>query len=259
MEIDCNQYVQKCHRCQIYADMIKVLPNKLNTTSLPWSFAAWGMDVIGPIKPAASNGHREELHSIVFAIEKFRTYLMGAKVIVHTDHATLHYFISKKDSKARLMIWVLSLPEFDIDIQDRKGSENQVADHLSCLEEEGRPHDGLEINESFPDEQLLATSMKEVPWFTDLENFLVSGIIPDEFSSNQKKKLKRDCEDYYWDEPMAYKTPIGMSPYQLVFGKACHLPVELEHKAIWVLKQLNLDLDVATNLRVAHLYELDEF
>lgn len=113
--------------------------------------------------------------------------------------------MSNKDSKSRLMRWVLLLQEFNIDTQDRKGSKNQVADHLSRLEEEGRPHDGLEINESFPDEQLLAISMKEVPWFADLANFLVCGITPDEFSSNQRKKIKRDCQDYYWDEPYVFR------------------------------------------------------
>ncbi|XP_070017145.1 uncharacterized protein [Nicotiana sylvestris] len=58
METDCIHYVRKCHRCQIYADMIKIPPNELNATISPWSFAAWGIDVIGPIEPFASNGHR---------------------------------------------------------------------------------------------------------------------------------------------------------------------------------------------------------
>ncbi|XP_070004307.1 uncharacterized protein [Nicotiana sylvestris] len=148
---------------------------------------------------------KKVLLAIVFAIEKFRLYLMGAKVIVHMDHAALRYLMSKKYFKDYLMIWVLLLQEFDIDIQDRKGSENQVADHLSRLEEEGRLHDGLEINDSFPDEQLLAISMKEVPWFADLANYLVSSIIPVELSSNQRKKLKSDCQDYYWDEPYLFR------------------------------------------------------
>ncbi|XP_070003421.1 uncharacterized protein [Nicotiana sylvestris] len=90
-----------------------------------------------------------ELLAIVFAMEKYRPYLMGTKVIVHTDHAALRYLMSKKDFKARLMRWVLILQEFDLEIQDRKSSKNQVADHLSRLEEEGRPYDGLEINDSF--------------------------------------------------------------------------------------------------------------
>nr|XP_009803261.1 PREDICTED: uncharacterized protein LOC104248654 [Nicotiana sylvestris] len=67
MEIDCIRFVQKCHQCQIHSDLIRVPPNELNVTSSPWSFAAWGMDVISPIELAASNGHR----FILVAIDYF--------------------------------------------------------------------------------------------------------------------------------------------------------------------------------------------
>ncbi|XP_070057381.1 uncharacterized protein [Nicotiana tomentosiformis] len=77
------------------------------------------------------------------------------------DYATLCYLMSEKESKARYEMGAF-IARFDIDIQDKKGSENEVADHLSRLEENGRPHDDLEINDSFPDEQLLELSMKEI-------------------------------------------------------------------------------------------------
>ncbi|GKA34218.1 reverse transcriptase domain-containing protein [Tanacetum coccineum] len=79
----------------------------------------------------------KELLAVVYAFEKFRSYLVMSKSIVYTDHSAIKYLFAKKDAKARLMRWILLLQEFDIDVRDKKGAENLAADHLQGLE---NPH-----------------------------------------------------------------------------------------------------------------------
>ena len=88
---------------------------------------------------------------MVFACDKFRSYIVDSKVIVRTDHAAIKYLMEKKDAKSRLIRWVLLPQEFDLHITNRKGAENPVADNLSRLE--NVLDDPLPIDDSFPDEQ----------------------------------------------------------------------------------------------------------
>ena len=122
----------------------------------------------------------KELLAIVFAFDKFRPYLIGNKVVVHTDHSAIKYLMTKKDAKPRLIRWVLLLQEFDVEIKDKKGIENLVADHLSRLE---GTRDDVPVNDEFPDEKLFTIEDKRaVPRFADHVNYLVAKVIPPEFN-----------------------------------------------------------------------------
>nr|GEW03972.1 reverse transcriptase domain-containing protein [Tanacetum cinerariifolium] len=153
------------------------------------------------------------------------------------DHSALKYLFQKKDSKARLLRWVLLLLEFTFKVIETKGAENLAADHLSRLE---NPHqnvlDPKEINESFPLEKLNLVCTRG------------------ENHASWSDKL----DDALWAFRTAYKTPIRCTPYKLVYGKACHLPVELEHKAYWALKHANFDLKITGDHRKVQINELNE-
>ncbi|GKA56924.1 reverse transcriptase domain-containing protein [Tanacetum coccineum] len=279
----------------------------------------------------------KEMLAVVYAFEKFWSYLILNKSIVYTDHSALKYLFAKKDSKARLLRWVLLLQEFDFN----------------------------EVNEKFPLETLHMVTFRgdsSTPWFADYANYHAGKFIVKGMSSQQKNKFFKDVKHYFWDDPFlfkicadqvirrcvhgkealdileachngptgghhganltakkfakvmlkygvthrlstayhpqtsgqvevynrglkrilkrtvgenraswsdklddalwafrtAYKTPIGCTPYKLVYGKACHLPIELEHKAYWALKHANFDLETVGDHRKVQLNELNK-
>ncbi|GJS17773.1 reverse transcriptase domain-containing protein [Tanacetum coccineum] len=372
----------------------------------------------------------KEMLVVVYAFEKFRSYLIMNKSIVYTDHSALKYLFAKKDAKARLLRWVLLLQEFDFKVIDIRGAKNYAADHLSRLE---NPYENVldpkEINETFPLEALNMVTSRgdqsqeavdiltachsgptgghyganytakkvfdsgfywptiyqdahelvkncdscqrqgkisqrdEMPqnsiqvceifdvWGIDFmgpfpsskgnKYILVAvdyllkwveakalptndarvvckffkslfsqfgaprAIISDRgthFCNDQFLKvmlkygvthrlatayhpqtsgqvevsnrgLKRILErtvgenraswsdkldDALWAFRTTYKIPIGCTPYKLVYGKACHLSIELEHRAYWALKHANFDLSTTGDHRKVQLNELNE-
>ncbi|CAN6723483.1 unnamed protein product [Malus baccata var. baccata] len=160
----------------------------------------------------------KELLAVVFALDKFRSYLIGTKVIVFTDHAALKYLLTKKEAKPRLIRWILLLQEFDIEIRDKKGSENVVADHLSRMVHN---EESLPILETFPDEQLLSIKVS-APWYADIVNFLVSKRIPSEFTRHQRDKLRHDARFYVWDDPYLWKFCPDQIIRRCVDDSECH-------------------------------------
>ncbi|GKA69769.1 reverse transcriptase domain-containing protein [Tanacetum coccineum] len=105
------------------------------------------------------------------------SYLILSKTIVHTDHSALKHLFKKQDAKPRLIRWILLLQEFDIEIKDRKGTENVAADHLSRIEND-ESSDDSDVDDNFPGETLMEINIKDEPWFTDFANYLVAEVIP---------------------------------------------------------------------------------
>ncbi|RVW21420.1 Retrovirus-related Pol polyprotein from transposon 17.6 [Vitis vinifera] len=144
----------------------------------------------------------KELLAVVFALDKFRAYLVGSFIVVFTDHSALKYLLTKQDAKARLIIWIILLQEFNLQIRDKKGVENVVADHLSRLVIAHDSH-GLPINDDFPEKSLM--SIEVAPWYSHIANYLVTGEVPSGWSAQDKKHFFAKIHAYYWEEPFLFK------------------------------------------------------
>ena len=143
----------------------------------------------------------KEMLAIVFALEKFRPYFVGSRVVIFTDLAAIKHLLTKAYSKPRLIRWVLLIQELIV-IKDKKGFENVVADHLSQLKNEEVTKEESEIRGEFPNEFLLQTTTS--PWFADVASYKATIIIPEKLNRSQRKKFLHDSRFYVWNDPYLF-------------------------------------------------------
>jgi hypothetical protein len=126
---------------------------------------------------------------------------VNSKVIVYTDHAAIKYLLAKKDAKPRLMHWIILLQEFDVQIRDRKGVVNVVADHLSRM---NRGQDDKEpIDDKMRDDHLYRVLNKDT-WMIDI--ILAIWKMPlDHLDRNSQRRIISESKKYFWDAPYLFK------------------------------------------------------
>jgi hypothetical protein len=140
----------------------------------------------------------KELLAVVFAFEKFRSYIMNSKVIVYTDHAAIKYLLTKKEAKPHLFCWILLLQEFDVEICDKKGVENVVADHLSRM---NRGQDEKESMEDKMRDDHLYRVLDKDTWMIDI----IRAIRKMPLDHHSQKKIISESKKYFWDAPYLFK------------------------------------------------------
>jgi transposase InsO family protein len=126
---------------------------------------------------------------------------MNSKVIVYTDHVAIKYFLAKKDAKPRLIRWMLLLQEFDVEIRDKKGVENVVADHL-CRMNRGQD-DKEPIENKMRDDHLYRVLDKDT-WMIDIIR-AIRKMPLDHLDRNSQRRIISESRKYFWDAPYLFK------------------------------------------------------
>nr|GFC23520.1 reverse transcriptase domain-containing protein [Tanacetum cinerariifolium] len=205
----------------------------------------------------------KEMLAVVYAFEKFRSYLIMNKSIVYTDHSALKCLFAKKDAKARLLRWILLLQKFDFKVIDTRGAENYVADHLSRLENSyENTFDPKEINETFHLESLNKVAHKDpsTPWFADLANYHARNFIIKAFRTLKDKLTEAlILIALNWDQPFELMCDASDYAVGAVLGQRIEKHFRPIHYASKTMNQAEANYTTTEKEMLAVVYAFEKF
>ncbi|GJU41073.1 reverse transcriptase domain-containing protein [Tanacetum coccineum] len=225
---DANEYVRRCDACQRSGNISSRNEMPQNNIQVCEVFDVWGIDFMGPFPQSRGNKY------ILVAVDYVSKWV-EAQALPTNDARVVVKFL-------RSLFARFGVPKALISDRGTHFCNSQLE---KALQRYGVTH------------KLSTAYHPQSNGQTEVTNRAIKRILERSVGYNPKGWSEK-LNDALWTFRTAYKTPTGCTPFRLFYGKACHLPVEIEHKAYWALKQYNMDLTLPSESRRMQLNELAE-